>query len=107
MWYLFKRSIPSRSFLRQDGDDDKVHANWDLANSCTEELAQLCPTGSIGMFGKEMTAAEVLDEVLKDESMYRNTGGGVTISGGECLLQPDFTAAYFTWCSRKWYTYCY
>ncbi len=40
-----------------------------------------------------MSAREVLDEVLKDESMYRNTGGGVTISGGECLLQPDFVAA--------------
>ena len=78
---------------RYCGEDDLVVPNWDLANSCTEELASLCPTGAIGMFGKLMTAREVLDEVLKDESMYRNTGGGVTISGGECLLQPDFTAA--------------
>ena len=56
-------------------------------------MASLCPEGALEMFGKEMTAGEVLHEVLKDESMYRNTGGGVTISGGECLLQPDFTAA--------------
>lgn len=64
----------------------------DMADTCTEELASLCPTGAIGVFGKEMTAGEVLAEVLKDESMYLNTGGGLTISGGECLLQPDFTA---------------
>jgi pyruvate formate lyase activating enzyme len=35
----------------------------------------------------------VLDEVEKDSSFYRNTGGGITLSGGECLLQPDFAAA--------------
>lgn len=88
-----KDPFPQGAFYVMEGEDDKVHPNWDLANSCTEELAQLCPTGAIGIFGKEMTAGEVLTEVLKDESMYRNTGGGVTISGGECLLQPDFTAA--------------
>ena len=40
-----------------------------------------------------MTVDEVLDEVEKDGSFYRNTGGGMTLSGGECLLQPDFAAA--------------
>jgi pyruvate formate lyase activating enzyme len=45
------------------------------------------------MFGKTMTVDEVLDEVEKDASFYRNTGGGMTISGGECMLHPDFTAA--------------
>jgi len=87
-----KAPFPEGAFYVVDGEDDKVHANWDLAD-ITEELAGLCPTGAIGIFGKEMTARDVLTEVLKDESMYRNTGGGMTISGGECLLQPDFTAA--------------
>ena len=40
-----------------------------------------------------MTVNEVLDEVEKDASFYRNTGGGMTISGGEVMLQPDFAAA--------------
>ena len=40
-----------------------------------------------------MTVDEVLEEVEKDESFYRSTGGGLTLSGGECLLQPDFSAA--------------
>ena len=45
------------------------------------------------MFGKRMTVDEVLDEAEKDSSFYRSTGGGLTLSGGECLLQPDFAAA--------------
>ena len=45
------------------------------------------------MFGKTMTVDEVLDEVEKDASFYQSTGGGITLSGGECMLQPDFAAA--------------
>jgi pyruvate formate lyase activating enzyme len=42
--------------------------------------------------GREATAEEVLSEVLKDIEYYNNSGGGMTISGGEPLLQADFTA---------------
>jgi len=40
-----------------------------------------------------MTVDEVLEEVEKDASFYQSTGGGITLSGGECLLQSDFSAA--------------
>jgi pyruvate formate lyase activating enzyme len=39
-----------------------------------------------------MEAAEVVAEVLKDEPFYETSGGGMTLSGGEPLLQPDFIA---------------
>ena len=58
-----------------------------------ETCVSLCPTSALDMFGKRMTVDEVLDEVEKDASFYRNTGGGMTMSGGECMLQPDFAAA--------------
>ena len=46
------------------------------------------------MFGTTMTADEVLDEVEKDASFYRTSGGGMTLSGGEAaMIQPDFAAA--------------
>lgn len=88
-----KAPFPKAAFYVVEGPDDKIHVNWDLVHGCTKELTDLCPTGALEMFGKEMTAEEVIAEVEKDESFYRSTGGGVTISGGECLLQPDFTAA--------------
>ncbi len=88
-----KAPFPEGAFYVVDGDDDKVKVNWDLASACDEATVSLCPTGALYMFGKSMTVAEVLDEVEKDSSIYRNSGGGMTLSGGECLLQPDFSAA--------------
>jgi len=88
-----KPPFPEGAFYVVEGDDDKVRVNWDLAGGCDEALVALCPTGALSMFGKTMTVDEVLDEVEKDSSFYRNTGGGITLSGGECLLQPDFSAA--------------
>jgi pyruvate-formate lyase-activating enzyme len=85
--------FPEGAFYFMDGADDKVSVNWHLAMDCDQELASLCPTGALEMFGKTMTVGEVLDEVEKDSSFYRSTGGGMTISGGEVMLQPDFAAA--------------
>jgi pyruvate formate lyase activating enzyme len=76
-----------------EGDDSKVKVNWQLAADTTEEMVALCPTGALEMFGKIMTVGEVMDEVEKDASIYRSTGGGLSMSGGEVMLQPDFTAA--------------
>lgn len=87
-----KPPFPEGAFYLAEGDDERVRVNWHLAMGCDEPLASLCPTGALEMFGKPMTVNEVLDEVEKDSSFYRNTGGGITVSGGECLLQPDFTA---------------
>jgi len=88
-----KPPFPEGAFYVVEGPDDKIRVNWDLATDCDEATVSLCPTAALYMFGKEMTVEEVLDEVEKDASFYQNTGGGMTLSGGECLLQPDFSAA--------------
>lgn len=43
--------------------------------------------------GRDVTAGEVMETVAKDRGYYRRTGGGLTLSGGECLLQPEFARA--------------
>jgi pyruvate formate lyase activating enzyme len=88
-----KSPFPEGAFYVVDGADDKIHVNWDLATDVDEAMASLCPTAALYMFGKEMTVGEVIDEVARDASFYANTGGGMTLSGGECMLQPDFSAA--------------
>jgi len=44
-------------------------------------------------YGREMTVEELLPLLLEDRDFYESTGGGVTLSGGECLMQADFCAA--------------
>ena len=88
-----KPPAPEGAFYVVDGPDDRVHVNWDLASECGEETTSICPTGALYLFGHEMTVDQVLDEVEQDGAFYRESGGGITLSGGECLLQPDFSAA--------------
>jgi len=60
-----------------------------LCGSCT----QACHSKALEIIGRELTATEVLFDVKKDEAFYRSSGGGMTLSGGEPLLQPNFTLA--------------
>ncbi|MBR4864538.1 MAG: glycyl-radical enzyme activating protein [Oscillospiraceae bacterium] len=52
-----------------------------------------CLQGALQLFGTEVTAEALLPRLLEDRAFYETTGGGVTLSGGECLLQADFCAA--------------
>jgi len=49
-----------------------------------------CYAEALVLAGRSMTVEEVMAELLEDELLYRNSGGGVTCSGGECMLQLDF-----------------
>ena len=51
-------------------------------------FADVCPAKAITVVGEEMTAQEILAEIAKDELFYQNSGGGVTLSGGEPFAQP-------------------
>ena len=46
--------------------------------------------GEDKVIGKDTTVAEMIDEVEKDRPYYYRSGGGMTLSGGECLCQPEF-----------------
>lgn len=52
-----------------------------------------CCTGALTLAAQEMTVKELVQKLLRDEVYYHNSGGGVTLSGGEVLLQWQFAAA--------------
>jgi pyruvate formate lyase activating enzyme len=62
---------------------------------------QSCLYGSLNQCGKYKTVKEVLDEVLQDKIFYKNSGGGVTISGGEPLSQSKFVAELLACCKKE------
>lgn len=72
--------------------DGKVRIDWDLCTNCGK-CVPVCPPKALSLFGQEMSVDEVLAEVEQDSSFYHESGGGITVSGGECLLQSDFVAA--------------
>ncbi len=46
--------------------------------------------------GKDVTVGEIIGPILKDRPYFNRSGGGITLSGGETLLQPEFAKALFT-----------
>ena len=67
-------------------------------NKCSVcgKCADSCVFGALVVSGKTMSAEEVLSEVMRDKSFYDNSGGGVTVSGGEPLMQADFCCELFS-----------
>lgn len=56
--------------------------------------------GTVKVMGRDVTAGEIIDEIVKDYTYYRRSGGGLTLSGGESLLQPDFSEALLRGCKE-------
>ncbi len=56
-------------------------------------LEEMTQGGVCRTVGRDVTVSEVMDEVVKDAVYYRRSGGGVTLSGGECMAQPEFAEA--------------
>lgn len=72
-------------------------------NHCTlcGKCTLYCPVDARKVCGKEYTVDEVFAEIIKDKSYYENSGGGVTFSGGECMLQIDFLCEILKKCKEN------
>ena len=79
------------------------HHRTYLRERCTTcgQCVETCYAEALVTVGQRMTTEEVVEEVLRDRAFYQSSGGGVTLSGGEPLLQRDFAAAILTRCKAE------
>ena len=56
------------------------------------KCTQSCFASALELFGDEVTVDELLPKLLEDRDFYESSGGGVTLSGGECLVWSNFAS---------------
>ena len=83
------RVCPNDAHQMSEDGHALVRARCAACGACAVE----CYAGALELVGRDVRVAEVLDEVVRDAEFYRNSGGGMTLSGGEPLLQIDFAEA--------------
>lgn len=99
MW-LENRCIRCDSCLKMCGNDAlelsgaSIVIDRDRCKSCLACISE-CPAAALEARGEEWEAGLLVNEVLKDRVYFEKSGGGVTVSGGEALLQPDFIREFF------------
>ena len=64
------------------------------------EIQGMKVDGKLKCIGEDISVKEVLYQIERDRPYYRRSGGGVTLSGGECLFQPDFAYGILRACKE-------
>ncbi|MBS7007545.1 glycyl-radical enzyme activating protein [Anaerostipes sp.] len=95
---LCQQSCPTGSIHFSDGGSFQFrHESCEGCLACTRH----CPGNALEYMGKMMSVGEIMKEVLKDKDFYEESGGGITLSGGEVMAQPEFAALLLLECKNQ------
>ncbi len=83
------------------GEDDRITIDRALCAECTRDCTSVCPSNALITYGVRRTVQEVLRTVEQDSLFYARSGGGMTLSGGEPLMQGDFALALLREARRR------
>jgi pyruvate formate lyase activating enzyme len=81
-------------------DEGRIVTDRERCTACGA-CVQVCYAEARALVGREVTVAEVMDAIERDTAFYDQSGGGVTISGGEPLAQPDFLRELLRACQAR------
>ncbi len=87
----------NNAIRRTEGEHRIDYSRCRSCGNCRDQ----CYYGALVRYGEPMTPAEVWDAVRRDKMFYEESGGGVTVSGGEPLLQPAFVRELFELCRQE------
>ena len=79
---------------------EHININRDKCNLCGK-CTENCAAEALEMIGRKMGMEEIMREIEKDKAFYEESNGGVTFSGGEPLLQPDFLKVILEECTKR------
>ena len=85
------KSAQTTPFVAQEGEHRIDYSRCTSCGNCRDH----CYYGALVRYGESMTVAEVWDAVRRDKMFYDNSGGGITVSGGEPLLWSKFVRELF------------
>lgn len=78
----------------------KITMDWDKCKRCLK-CVEICPNEAREILTRVMTSKEVLGEIIKDVPFYRRSNGGITLSGGDPLVNIDFASDILRLCKER------
>lgn len=86
---------PEKALVIQDSGFPYI--DHEKCNGCGR-CSEVCSYKALALYGKPMSPDEIYSTIASDKMFYDASGGGVTVSGGEALLQPDTVKRIFENC---------
>ncbi len=90
------QQCPSQAHVFEEDKKLFLREQCSLCGSCRS----FCPSGALDLCGEWMTVDAVLEKIQRDMPFYERSGGGITLSGGEPLLQKDFVRELLISCKK-------
>jgi pyruvate formate lyase activating enzyme len=90
-------ACPNAALERVSGELVVHHERCDQCGRCREA----CYADALFLYGRQVSVAEVMAELRQDAAFYRESGGGVTLSGGEPLAQANFATTLLRQCKAE------
>ncbi len=106
VWWLSQRCIGARDCTRVCPEEalrltaQGLVIDRERCAGCGR-CVESCPSQAIEFLGRSWTVKQLVAEALKDRLFFKNSGGGVTVSGGEPCLQAEFVAEFFAGCQAQ------
>jgi pyruvate formate lyase activating enzyme len=93
-------SCPESALTLYKDKKSYIEINRSICN-VSGNCVEACPTRAIEFTGVNTNVSNVVSEIEKDKTFYDNSGGGLTLSGGEPLFQPEFSEGILKACKER------